>query len=137
MAETRRADSSDQDHRRREVLDRLDRVSDPELDESVVKMGFIGDLEVDGSEVAVTFRLPTFWCAANFAFLMAEDMCIAIEALDWVDRATIHLADHFAAERINRGIADGLSSERVFADEGAGGLQEIRTTIREKAFLGG
>ncbi|WP_421726471.1 iron-sulfur cluster assembly protein [Bauldia sp.] len=128
--------SSTHDPRRAAVLERLDRVNDPELDESVVAMGFIGDLVVDGGDVRVDFRLPTYWCSANFAFLMAEDMRIAIETLPWVTRATVTLDDHFAARRINRGIAEKLPFEEVFADETAEGLHRVRVVFREKAFLG-
>lgn len=136
IADTEKVDRTDIGNRRQDVLDRLDQVSDPELDESVVRMGFIGALEVDDTEVSVTFRLPTFWCAANFAFLMAEDMRIAVETLPWVSRAAITLIDHFSADRINRGIADDLSFQEVFADEATGGLSEVRETFRQKAFLG-
>lgn len=119
-----------------EVLARLDGVTDPELDESVTAMGFIQEIAVAGEEVAVTFRLPTFWCSANFAFLMAEDMKIAIETLPWVRRATVRLVDHFAARAINRGIAEGLPFEAVFTGEATAGLAMIRRTFRQKAFLG-
>ena len=51
----------------------------------------------------VVFRLPTFWCSANFAFLMATDMRCAIEQLPEIASARIRLVDHFAARRINRG----------------------------------
>ena len=62
-------------------------VMDPELDESVTELGFITEVELSGEgEVRIGFRLPTYWCAANFAFLMADDMRCAVEALPWVTR---------------------------------------------------
>jgi metal-sulfur cluster biosynthetic enzyme len=65
-----------------EVLARLATVSDPELDESVTELGFVTDVEVaTGGAVRIGFRLPTYWCAANFAFLMAEDMRLAAASL--------------------------------------------------------
>ncbi len=122
--------------KRQAVLACLDGVMDPELDQSVAEMGFVHRIDVDGSLVAIDFRLPTFWCSANFAFLMAEDMRVAVEGLDWVTKAEIALVDHFAANAINRGVAENLPFSAVFADEANGNLAAIRRTFREKAYLG-
>ena len=91
--------------RHAEILAALDHVLDPELDRSVVGMGFIHEICVAGGDVHVSFRLPTHWCAAAFAFMMAADMRAAIGSLPWVESAVIRLLDHFAAGRINRVIA--------------------------------
>ena len=65
-----------------DVWTRLDMVSDPELDQSVAEMGFVNSVEIGaGGAVRISFRLPTFWCAPNFAFLMAHDMREAVERL--------------------------------------------------------
>ena len=78
-----------------EVWARLESVIDPELDESVTELGFVTGVEVDvGGDVKVDFRLPTYWCAANFAFLMADDMRIAVAALPWVEKVTVGLGEH-------------------------------------------
>ena len=114
----------------------LDDVLDPELDESVASMGFIEAVTIDRAEVSVSFRLPTFWCSANFAFLMATDMRRAIEQLPFVDKATVQLVDHFAAGKINRGVAAGLGFSATFAGEAQTDLSEIRRTFLERAFLG-
>jgi metal-sulfur cluster biosynthetic enzyme len=122
--------------RRRAVMAALESVLDPELDESVTAMGFIESVMVDGGEVQVTFRLPTFWCSANFAFLMATDMRRAVGRLSFVERTIIRLVDHFAASKINRGVAAGLGFSAVFAGEAETDLDEIRRAFRERAFLG-
>lgn len=118
------------------VMARLDEVLDPELDQSVTSMGFIESVGIEGGVVDVAFRLPTFWCSANFAFLMAVDMKAAIEQLDWVKEARIRLVDHFAARKINEGVARNARFDEVFAGEAKGDLSEIRRLFREKAFLG-
>jgi metal-sulfur cluster biosynthetic enzyme len=110
-------------------------VADPELDESIVDLGFVSAVVADG-EVAVSFRLPTFWCSANFAWIMAEDIRLALMALPWLRRAGIRLDDHFAAEKINRGIALGLSFRESFGAETDGDLGALRATFRRKAYLG-
>ena len=118
------------------VMAALDTVMDPELDESVAAMGFVESLAFSGEDVEVTFRLPTFWCSANFAFLMAADMRCAVERLGCVRTARVRLVDHFAARRINHGVAAGLGFAETFSDEAASGLADIRRTFRERAFLG-
>ncbi len=123
------------DQRRSEVLARLARVVDPELDETVTELGFVTDVRIDAAGVVqVDFRLPTYWCAANFAFLMAEDMRRETMALPWVTRAEIRLGEHMYAEKINRGMSGGLSFQEAFGEEAAGGLEALRRTFLVKAF---
>ncbi len=125
------------DGRLDDVRARLDMVSDPELDQSVVEMGFVNSVEIgDGGDVRISFRLPTFWCAPNFAFLMAHDMREAVESLDWVRRAEITLQDHCHAEDINRGVGGGLSFAETFPGQATAELDELRATFRRKAFQG-
>jgi metal-sulfur cluster biosynthetic enzyme len=125
------------DARLQEVWDRLATVSDPELDESVADMGFIESVALgQGGSVSIAFRLPTFWCAPNFAYIMARDMREAVETLDWVTRAEIELRDHCNAEEINRGVADGLSFADTFPGQVAEELENLRATFRRKAYQG-
>jgi metal-sulfur cluster biosynthetic enzyme len=122
--------------RQAEVRAALSSVLDPELDESVVDLGFVSRIDVDGSRVEVDFRLPTFWCSANFAWIMAEDMRAALAALPWVTGADIRLVDHFAAGKVNHGIAAGHGFREAFGGEAAANLAVLRETFRRKAYLG-
>jgi metal-sulfur cluster biosynthetic enzyme len=122
--------------RAQEVWAALAPVTDPELDESVVELGFVSGVVVEGGTVRVSIRLPTFWCSANFAFIMAEDMREALARLAWVERAEIRLVDHFAAGKINAGIAQGSRFAEVFGGEAAANLEAVRQEFRRKAYLG-
>ena len=117
-----------------EVLARLARVTDPELDEPVTTLGFITDVAVDEDRVAIQFRLPTYWCAANFAFLMAEDMRREVAALDWVRRVDVVLNDHMYADTINNGILSGATFHEAFGNDAAADLDELRLTFNRKSF---
>lgn len=118
-----------------EVWRQLATVVDPELDESVTDMNFISRVDVDASDcVHVDFRLPTYWCAANFAFLMADDMRTAVRALPWVKDTRIVLGEHMYADKINHGVAHGLSFEEEFGNEADGSLDAVRRTFLIKAF---
>jgi metal-sulfur cluster biosynthetic enzyme len=118
-----------------EVLARLATVNDPELDESVTELDFVTDVTVerDGA-VSVSFRLPTYWCAANFAFLMAEDMRHAVASLPWVASVTVTLGEHMYADTINRGMAEKLSFQTAFGAEADDSLAKVRRTFLVKAF---
>lgn len=110
-------------------------VVDPELDESVTELGFVTEVELLGDgEVRIAFRLPTYWCAANFAFLMADDMRLAVQALPWVKRVLVHLHDHMYAEAINQGVTDGNGFQASFGTAAEGDLEALRRTFMLKAF---
>jgi metal-sulfur cluster biosynthetic enzyme len=119
-----------------QVWARLDLVMDPELDEPVTDMGFIETVSITGpGEVSVSFRLPTYWCSPNFAFLMAEGIKREVEALPWVVRAVVTLQDHMAAEEMNAAINSGASFGSVFADLHPGeDLSALREKFDQKAF---
>ncbi len=123
------------DGRTREVLARLDRVSDPELDESVTSLGFVTGVSVtDEGRVEIGFRLPTYWCAANFAFLMADDMRTEVGRLPWVSGVGVHLDEHMYAETINTAMTRGQSFQEAFAAEADGDLAALRRVFEVKAF---
>jgi metal-sulfur cluster biosynthetic enzyme len=119
----------------RAVLAGLRQVLDPELDQSIVDLGFVSDVKLHGAEVHVELRLPTYWCAPNFAWLMASDARRAILAIPGVKRARVDLADHHAGEQITAGVNAGRSFEATFAEEAAGGLDGLRRLFRRKAFM--
>jgi metal-sulfur cluster biosynthetic enzyme len=117
------------------IWDRLRHVTDPELDESVTELGFVTSVEVDAIDhVHIQFRLPTYWCAANFAFMMADDMRAAVSAVPWVRGVSVVLGEHMYADKINRGISQGLSFQQAFGSEATGDLSEVRRTFLLKAF---
>lgn len=126
--------SKDASSRVAEVWSRLEAVADPELDESVTELGFVTTVEVDGGCVSIGFRLPTYWCAANFAYLMADDMRQAIAGLPWVTNITITLDEHMYATEINRGVAAGLSFQQTFGSEANGEVEDVRRIFLVKAF---
>jgi metal-sulfur cluster biosynthetic enzyme len=125
----------DQAEREAQVRFALDRVTDPELDEPVTDLRFIEHLTVDqDGAVSIGFRLPTYWCAANFAFLMAADMQREVGALPWVRDVRVTLGEHMYAEKINHGLANGLSFRATFGNEASAELDELRRTFLVKAF---
>src|ERR1700738_2805321 len=121
--------------RQAEVWACLQGVTDPELDESVTELNFVTNVGVDPeNRVHIEFRLPTYWCAANFSFLMADDMRQAVSALAWVEGVSVVLGEHMYADKINAGLAKGLSFQETFGTEADGNLDDLRQTFLVKAF---
>jgi metal-sulfur cluster biosynthetic enzyme len=117
------------------VLEALGTVRDPELDESLTKLGFVAGLEIEGDTVRAHLRLPTYWCAPNFAYLMAADADTALRAVPGVRRAEVVLDDHFASDEINTGIAQRRSFQASFEGLADDELDELRTLFRRKALV--
>ena len=91
-----------------EVWRCLARVTDPELDEPLTDLGFVERVAViDNQRVEVGFRLPTYWCSPNFAFLMAFGIRREIETLSWVEGFRVELRDHCFGDEVNAGVNDG------------------------------
>ncbi len=114
------------------VRDRLDRVTDPELDRSIVDLEYIDSIEIDGGRVSVTFTLPTAWCSPAFAWMMAVDARDEVESLSAVETAQITLAEHMHEAEINRGVNERLSFADAFPDAD-GDVEAVRRELDEKA----
>jgi metal-sulfur cluster biosynthetic enzyme len=123
---------------RSRVLAALDAVRDPELDEPITSLGFVSSCVVSAAgDVQVRLRLPTYFCAPNFAYLMVADAYDAVSALPEIRTAHIVLEDHFAADAINAGVAARAGFAVSFAGEALGELDELRRTFLIKAVLAG
>jgi metal-sulfur cluster biosynthetic enzyme len=124
------------DDKRAQIWTCLRGVMDPELDESVTDLNFVTSADVDSKDrVHIEFRLPTYWCAANFSFLMADDLRQAVSRLDWVKGVSVVLGEHMYADKINAGLARGWSFQETFGAEADGSLDDLRQTFLVKAFL--
>jgi len=121
-----------------EVLAALATVRDPELDAPVTTLGFVASCEVSTAGVArVHLRLPTYFCAPNFAFLMVADAFDAVGAVPGVRRAEVVLDEHFASDAINRGVAARAGFEASFDGLADGELDTLRRDFVRKAVLAG
>jgi metal-sulfur cluster biosynthetic enzyme len=110
-------------------------VLDPELDESLVKLGFIDHVQVDDNDVTVSFKLPTYWCAPNFAYLMAADLRTRIHAIPGVRSVRILLLDHCTDTEVSDGVNAGKSFTEAFPDEAEDDLAALRLIFLRKGFL--
>ena len=103
-----------------EVLRRLERVLDPELDESVLALGFLvsihgEDSGEDAGTLTVELRLPTYWCAANFSYLMASDIQRELSEVNGVVGVRVRLLPTFRWSRNRSGDRTGNDFCRRFS----------------------
>lgn len=121
---------------RSRVLEQLGTVYDPELDEPITTLGFVGSLVVtDAGDVSVRLRLPTPQCAPNFAFLMAADARAAVDRVPGLGRVEIELEDHYTGTEINSAVAGGRGFSDAFPGETRGELDALRALFQRKALV--
>ncbi len=118
------------------VLGALSGVRDPELDEPITDLDFVSGLEIEDDAVFVRLRLPTYFCAPNFSYLMVADAKEAVLSIPGIERARVVLEDHYASEEINAGVTDERGFDRAFEGETEGpDLEGLRSTFQRKAFV--
>jgi metal-sulfur cluster biosynthetic enzyme len=113
-------------------------VRDPELNEPITSLGFVSSWSVsDDGAARVRLRLPTYFCAPNFAFLMVADAYDALAATPGVASVEVVLEDHFAADAINDGVAARAGFVGSFPGEARAELDSLRVSFLRKAVLAG
>jgi metal-sulfur cluster biosynthetic enzyme len=121
---------------RARVLEALATVHDPELDEPITSLGFVGSCVVgDGGDVDVHLRLPTPQCAPNFAYLMASDAREAVRRVTGVREVGVVLDDHYTADEINVAVGADAGFGAAFPGESTGDLEALRELFQRKALL--
>jgi metal-sulfur cluster biosynthetic enzyme len=116
----------------------LGTVRDPELDEPITTLEFVASCTVSPEgQAQVRLRLPTYFCAPNFAFLMVADAHDAVSAVPGVQSTEVILDDHFASDAINAGVAARAGFVASFDGEATDELDQLRATFLRKAVLAG
>jgi metal-sulfur cluster biosynthetic enzyme len=120
------------------VRSALAQVRDPELDQPVTDLGFVAGCRVTpAGDVSVRLRLPTYFCAPNFAYLMVADAYDAVAGTPGVRGVEVELIDHFAADAINQGVAARSGFVASFAGHAQSELDGLRADFLRKAVLAG
>ena len=120
------------------VLAALATVRDPELDEPITTLGFVASCAVSTEgQALIRLRLPTYFCAPNFAFLMVADAYDAVTAVPGVQSAEVILDDHFASDAINAGVAARAGFVASFNGEATDELDDLRAQFLRKAVMAG
>ena len=122
---------------RERVLDALGQVYDPELDEPITKLRFIGSCVVSADgDVDVMLRLPTPQCAPNFAFLMGADSRRVVREVEGVRDVVIRFEDHYTGDEINAALNRGAGFTGAFPGEtDDDDLEALRALFTRKALI--
>ncbi|WIX75819.1 iron-sulfur cluster assembly protein [Amycolatopsis carbonis] len=110
-------------------------VVDPEFHEPITDLGFVAGVHVRlhndrGHSVSVRLRLPVYFCAPNFAYLMVADAHDAVLRLPSVDTVDIVLEGRCAGEEVTAASFGGPVPEQV-----GGELAELPPGFRREAHL--
>jgi metal-sulfur cluster biosynthetic enzyme len=120
------------------LLAALGTVRDPELDEPITSLGFVASCTVSADgDAEVRLRLPTYFCAPNFAYLMVADAYDVVSVLPGVRQTSVVLEDHFASDAINDGVAAQAGFVQSFDGEAVSELHGLRADFLRKAVMAG
>ena len=124
-------------HDQDEILRQLGRVLDPELDQSVLDLGFISsiDSQEKNDRLVVSMKMPTAWCSPNFAYMMAEDARRELLKVDSIREVQIRLENNVVSAAIEAGVNAGQTFEEAFAGETFDGLNKLRGVFLRKGYV--
>lgn len=117
------------------IFKRLEKVLDPELDEPILKLGFVKSIEAESDHLTIELHLPTYWCAPNFSYMMAEDTRRELLTVEGLGDVTVRLKDHFAAKTIEAGVNAGKSFSEAFPDETSENLCQLSDLFLRKGYI--
>lgn len=123
---------------RERVIDALAQVYDPELDEPITQLRFVGSLDVsDDGDVDLMLRLPTPQCAPNFAFLMGADSRRVVRSVAGVRDVVIRFEDHYTGAELEAALNRGAGFTGAFPGEtDDDDLEALREVFTRKALIG-
>ena len=138
-----RAQRANKLQRRRDVLRdavwaALGTVLDPELDEPITELEFVSSCTVHPTGSAtVLLRLPTFFCAPNFSWLMVADALRRGLRGPGVARVDVDTGRPLRLRGDQPGRRGAVRIRRRFPGEARAELDELRRTFFRKAALAG
>jgi hypothetical protein len=86
--------------------------------------------------VTVRYKVPTFWCAPNFVYMMSHDIRSEVGRVPGVAAVTVLVENNCVEDEINAGVNAGKSFEETFPNDTDGeSLDALRRTFTAKGFL--
>jgi ATP-binding protein involved in chromosome partitioning len=77
---------------------------DPEIRRSLVELGLLDEVQIEGGQVIVHFHLTSPLCPTKFATSIGKEIRKRVEAIPGVTSCEVVLRDHFLREKIQTAI---------------------------------
>jgi metal-sulfur cluster biosynthetic enzyme len=87
-----------------EIMEELSNVIDPEIGMSIVDMGLVDEVKIEGKKVSVSFHLSAPFCPPVFAMMIAKDIKNRLSKMVGVENSEVKLVGHIMADQINEAI---------------------------------
>ncbi|MCP8307334.1 MAG: iron-sulfur cluster assembly protein [archaeon] len=84
-----------------EVMEELSNVIDPEIGLSIIDMGLVDEVKIEGDKVSVSFHLTAPFCPPVFATMIAKDIKDRLSRMAGVKSSEVKLVGHIMADQIN------------------------------------
>ena len=84
-----------------EVMEELSNVIDPEIGMSIIDMGLVDEVKIEGDKVSVNFHLTAPFCPPVFAMMIAKDIKDRLSRMTGVKISEVKLVGHIMADQIN------------------------------------
>lgn len=84
-----------------EIMEELSNVIDPEIGMSIIDMGMVDEVKIEGDKVSVNFHLTAPFCPPVFAMMIAKDIKDRLSSMAGVKSSEVKLVGHIMADQIN------------------------------------
>lgn len=90
----------------RQIYEELKEVTDPEVGVSVVDMGLIDEISVEGDEVRVTYHLTMPMCPPPMALYIGSAIKKKLFRVEGLNKREVRVAEHYFKDQINKALAE-------------------------------
>lgn len=87
---------------KKSVMKALEKVTDPEVNISIIEMELVDKVEIKDGNVEVDFHVTAPYCPPMLAMKMAFDMKAAVEQIKGVKSVKLNMSGHYLSEDLNK-----------------------------------
>ncbi len=93
------------------IYNELKEVADPELGASIIDMGLVDEISVEGTEARITYHLTVPMCPPVMALYIGNEIKKKLLRVQGVERASVRVTNHYYEKEINQMLAQELKPE--------------------------
>jgi len=96
------------------IYNELKDVADPELGASIIDMGLVDEISVEGNEARITYHLTVPMCPPVMALYIGNEIKKKLLRVEGIEKAVVRVNNHYFEKQIN----EMLAQEMKFEDQG-------------------